>query len=138
MTRTTTKKLCWMLSATVIGVTAATTAEKPGKVTSTPKAAQGLRIAFLPTWGKYVARSAFDGKVDGIFNVTNALACGRFLGQRYRDRGNVICILGGNKAPSTPQAVAIWPAMTRGIAEEGGGREDYSKVLMRSTLRFAN
>lgn len=44
-------------------------------------AAQGLRIGFLPTWGKYVTSSGFDGKVDGIFNVTNALAYGRFLGQ---------------------------------------------------------
>lgn len=93
-------------------------------------AARGLRLGFLPTWGKYVTTSAFDGKVDGIFNVTNALAYGRFLGQRYRDRWNVIWILGGDKAPSTPEAVAIWRAMARGIAEGVSGREDYAKVLM--------
>jgi hypothetical protein len=93
-------------------------------------AARGLRIGFLPTWGKYVTSSPFDGKVDGVFNVTNALVYGRFLGQRYRDRSNLIWILGGDKAPSTPEAVAVWRALARGIAEGVSGREDYAKVLM--------
>jgi len=93
-------------------------------------AARRLRIGLLPTWGKYVTSSAFDGKVDGIFNLANALAYGRFLGQRYRDRSNLIWILGGDKAPSTPEAVALWRALARGIAEGVSGREDYSTVLM--------
>jgi hypothetical protein len=92
--------------------------------------AQGLRIGFLPTWGKYVTSSSFDGKVDGIFNATNALAYGQFLGKRYRDRSNLIWILGGDKAPSTPEAVAIWRAMARGITLGVTGREDYDAVLM--------
>ncbi|MBL9139453.1 MAG: DUF4038 domain-containing protein [Verrucomicrobiales bacterium] len=92
-------------------------------------ATKGLRIGFLPTWGKYVTSSPFDGKVDGIFNVTNAVAYGRFLGQRYRDRSNLIWILGGDKAPSTPGAVAVWRALARGITEGvAGGNDD--AVLM--------
>jgi len=93
-------------------------------------AAQGLYVGFLPTWGKYVTSSPFDGKVDGIFNVANAEAYGRFLGERLRKRSNVIWILGGDKAPSTPEAVAIWRAMARGIALGVAGREDYDAVLM--------
>lgn len=93
-------------------------------------ASYGLYVGFLPTWGKYVTSSAFDGKVDGIFNTSNAFAYGRFLGMRYRDRSNLIWILGGDKAPSTPEAAAIWRAMARGIAEGISGHEDYSKVLM--------
>jgi len=87
-------------------------------------------VGFLPTWGKYVTSSPFDGKVDGIFNVANAEAYGRFLGERLRARSNVIWILGGDKAPSTPEAVAIWRAMARGIALGVSGREDYDAVLM--------
>ncbi|MCU0786394.1 MAG: glycoside hydrolase family 140 protein, partial [Verrucomicrobia bacterium] len=90
----------------------------------------GLYVGFLPTWGKYVTSSAFDGKVDGIFNVTNALAYGQFLGTRYRDRSNLIWILGGDKAPSTPEAAAIWRAMARGLALGATGREDDDRVLM--------
>jgi len=93
-------------------------------------AAHGMYVGFLPTWGKYVTSSPFDGKVDGIFNVANAEAYGRFLGQRLRSRSNVIWILGGDKAPSTPEAVAIWRALARGIALGVASREDYDAVLM--------
>jgi hypothetical protein len=92
-------------------------------------ATKGLRIGFLPTWGKYVTSSAFDGTVDGIFNATNAMTYGRFLGRRYRDRSNLIWILGGDKAPSTPDAVAVWRALARGVTEGvAGGNDD--AVLM--------
>ncbi len=93
-------------------------------------AAQGLYVGFLPTWGKYVTSSAFDGKVDGIFTVSNALAYGQFLGTRYRGRAHLVWILGGDKAPSTPEAVAIWRALARGIRLGVSGREDIDAVLM--------
>lgn len=92
--------------------------------------ANGLYVGFLPTWGKYATSSAFDGRVDGIFNVTNVLSYGRFLGERYRSRSNLIWILGGDKAPSTPEAVAVWRAMAKGITIGVAGREDYDAVLM--------
>lgn len=90
----------------------------------------GVYVGFLPTWGKYVTSSAFDGKVDGVFNAAKALAYGRFLGQRYRDRSHLIWILGGDRAPSTPEAVAVWRALAQGIALGVSGREDYDAVLM--------
>lgn len=93
-------------------------------------AVHGLYVGFLPTWGKYVTSSAFDGRVDGIFDVAKAEAYGRFLGERLRACSNVIWILGGDKAPSTPEAVDIWRAMGRGIAWGVAGREDYDAVLM--------
>lgn len=92
--------------------------------------ANGLYVGFLPTWGKYVTSHPFDGKVDGIFNTTNALNYGRFLGEKLRARSNLVWILGGDKAPSTPEAVAVWRAMAKGIALGVAGREDYDAVLM--------
>lgn len=93
-------------------------------------ATNGLYVGFLPTWGSHVTSSAFDGKVNGVFNTANALIYGRFLGERYRNRSNLIWILGGDKAPSTPEAVTIWRAMARGIVLGLTGREDYDAVLM--------
>jgi hypothetical protein len=93
-------------------------------------ASHGLYVGFLPTWGSYVTSSPFDGRVDGIFSVANAEAYGLFLGKRYRQRTNLIWILGGDKAPSTPEAVAIWRAMARGIRVGVAGREDTDRVLM--------
>lgn len=93
-------------------------------------AGNGLYVGFLPTWGKYVTSSPFDGRVDGIFNEANAFTYGRFLGQRYRHRSHLIWILGGDKAPSTPEAVAIWRAMARGIATGAVGRDDDGPLLM--------
>lgn len=92
--------------------------------------ARGLYVAFLPTWGSYVTKSAFDGDVSGIFNATNAHAYGRFLGRRFGRRPNLIWVIGGDKAPSTAAAVAVWRALARGIAEGVSGREDYAAVLM--------
>jgi hypothetical protein len=92
--------------------------------------ARGLYIALLPTWGKYVTSSPFEGKVDGIFNTTNALSFGRFVGERFRGRSNVIWILGGDKAPSTPEAVAIWGEMARGVTLGSTGHEDPAGVLL--------
>ncbi|HYG36710.1 MAG TPA: glycoside hydrolase family 140 protein [Clostridia bacterium] len=91
---------------------------------------KGLYVGLLPTWGKYVTPDAFNGKVDGIFNPTNAQVYGQFLGARYKDRRNIIWILGGDKAPSTPEALAIWRAMAKGIAIGVAGKEDFSACLM--------
>ncbi len=95
------------------------------------RAAQhGLYVALLPTWGRYVTRDYFDGKVNGIFTPANAESYGRFLGQRYRNASNIVWMLGGDRASPTEEAKAVWRAMVRGIAIGVSGREDYSKVLM--------
>jgi hypothetical protein len=93
-------------------------------------AEHGLYVGLLPTWGKYVTSSWQSGLVDGFFNVANAEAYGRFIGERFKDHANIIWILGGDKAAPTDEARAIWRSMARGIAVGVSGREDYSKVLM--------
>ena len=92
--------------------------------------ALGLYVGFLPTWGRYVTSDWFNGTVDGIFTVENALAYGRFLGVRYGDRPHMIWIIGGDRAAPTPKSRAIWRALARGIAIGVSEKEDYDKVLM--------
>jgi hypothetical protein len=93
-------------------------------------ARKGLYVGFLPTWGSHVTSAPFDGQVNGVFTVANAESYGRFLGERYGSLTHLIWILGGDKMPSTPEALAIWRALARGIALGVSGQEDYSRVLM--------
>jgi hypothetical protein len=73
-------------------------------------AEKGLYVGMLATWGKYVAIS---GAV--IFNAGNAFTYGEFLGQRYRDKPNIIWILGGDIDGDKDGTAAVWRAMAGGI-----------------------
>lgn len=92
------------------------------------KAAQyGIVIAFLPTWGDKVFKNTW-GKGPEIFNPDNARVYGRFLGDRYKNRENIVWILGGDRNPRDGSTdVAIWRAMAAGIEEGVGGAD---KALM--------
>ncbi|MDX2153122.1 MAG: glycoside hydrolase family 140 protein [Bryobacteraceae bacterium] len=79
-------------------------------------AALGLRIAMLPTWGRYWSRR--DPKLPVIFSPENARAYGRFLGKRYRERP-IIWVLGGDEDVRTPDERAVIDAMAEGLAEGG-------------------
>lgn len=76
----------------------------------------GLAIGFLPSWGRYWR----DGDAR-IFTPENALAYGRFLGQRYRD-ADIIWILGGDSNIRSSAERATINAMARGLREGDGGK----------------
>jgi len=79
---------------------------------------RGLFIGMLPTWGDKVTKAWGLGPV--IFEASNAREYGLFLGQRYRDRPNIIWILGGDR--DATDSVAVWSAMAEGLREGDGGR----------------
>ena len=88
----------------------------------------GLVVGLLPTWGDKINKAWGVGPV--IFtDEAKAERYGRFLGERYRDRENIIWILGGDRDFTGYEAIVR--AMARGVATGvGGGRPDYSKCLM--------
>ncbi|QIP15633.1 DUF4038 domain-containing protein [Spirosoma aureum] len=88
------------------------------------KAAQyGIVIGFLPTWGDKVFKNSW-GQGPEIFNQGNALVYGRYIGNRYKNRDNIVWILGGDRNPRDgSQDVAIWRAMADGIQEGVGGTD---------------
>lgn len=98
----------------------------------------GMYIGLLPTWGVHVTKDWRDGTermdargvVNGIFDAENAEVYGRFIGGRYKDRTNIIWILGGDRAASTEESKNVWRAMAKGIAIGVSGGEDYGRVLM--------
>jgi hypothetical protein len=86
-----------------------------------------LYIALLPTWGDKVYKDSW-GRGPEIFNPENAYAYGKWIGNRYKDKTNIIWIIGGDRDPRPDtQDVATWRTMAKGV-EEGVGGPD--KALM--------
>jgi hypothetical protein len=86
------------------------------------KAAQyNLNIAMLPTWGDKINKSTW-GKGPEIFNEKNAAVYGNWLANRYKNRTNIIWILGGDRQPRGEQDIAIWRAMGNAIMDATDGK----------------
>lgn len=87
----------------------------------------GLNIGLLPTWGDKVFKDRW-GTGPEIFNAENAKFYGKWIADRYKNRKNVIWILGGDRNPRAgSQDITLWRAMAAGITEAHGGND---KVLI--------
>jgi hypothetical protein len=78
----------------------------------------GLRIGFLPTWGRYWHDPVKDGRP--LFTPRNAAIYGEWLGRRYKDRG-LIWILGGDRPIDNEGQMAVLRALARGLRKGDGG-----------------
>ena len=80
-----------------------------------------LYIALLPTWGDKLYKNSW-GKGPEIFNPSNAYTYGKWIASRYKNRSNIIWVVGGDRSPrENTEDVAVWRAMARGIREGVGG-----------------
>lgn len=87
----------------------------------------GMYIALLPTWGDKLYRDSW-GTGPEVFNVENARKFGAWLGNRYRNKDNLIWIIGGDRNPREGSSdTAVWNQMAEGISEGVGG---YDNALM--------
>jgi hypothetical protein len=73
-----------------------------------------LNIALLPTWGDKVFKDKW-GKGPEIFTESNAVAYATWLANRYKNRTNIIWVLGGDRQPRGEADIAIWRAMGKAI-----------------------
>jgi len=89
-----------------------------------------LVIGLLPTWGDKVWKASW-GKGPEIFTPQNAKVYGRWLGQRYRNRKNIVWILGGDRIPQNEQQLNIWRQMAAGI-QEGLGRAQQAVITFHT------
>ncbi len=69
-------------------------------------AAKGMYVGFLPSWGNHLEGT--------MFNTTNARTYGQFLANRYKDKPNIIWIMGGDRNPDET-IKQKWNAMAEGI-----------------------
>lgn len=88
------------------------------------KAAEyGIVVGLLPTWGDKLNKGGW-GKGPEVFDVANARTYGRWIGDRYKNRQNIIWVLGGDRNPRDgSQDVAVWGAMAGGIEAGVGGAD---------------
>lgn len=87
------------------------------------KAAElGLYIGLLPTWGDKIYKDNW-GQGPEIFTTENAKIYGRWLGNRYKNKKNIIWILGGDRNPRNENDIAIWRSMASGIVDAVGGND---------------
>jgi hypothetical protein len=83
-----------------------------------------LYIALLPTWGDKVFKNSW-GVGPEIFNETNGYAYAKCIGARYKDRTNIIWVVGGDRSPrDNSHDVAIWRAMAKGIVDGVGNADN--------------
>ena len=81
-------------------------------------AQMGLFIGLLPTWG-----SNFNpewAKCSAIFTPENARAYGEWIARRYKDKWNIIWILGGDRPLKTQEHREIIRAMGEAIRSVDG------------------
>jgi hypothetical protein len=83
-------------------------------------AENGIYLAMVVLWGgSWVSRD--KEKVT----AAEAETYGEFIGQRYKDKSNVVYILGGDEGASSDLQRSIWNAVAKGIAVGTNGREEY-------------
>ncbi len=77
-------------------------------------AENGLFVALLPTWGDKI--NLCWGKGPVIFDEENAYLYGKWIADRYKDRWNIIWMLGGDR-PLEASHRAVIDSMARGIRQ---------------------
>ncbi len=75
-------------------------------------AQKGIYIGLLPTWGDKLDKKWGVG--PEIFDVNNARIYGQWIGERYKDRVNIIWINGGDRSGNNKNG-RIWNAIAEGI-----------------------
>lgn len=83
-----------------------------------------MYVALLPTWGDKLNTKSW-GIGPEIFTVKNARSYGQWIGNRYKDRNNILWIIGGDRTPrEDSDDVKIWKEMAEGIVESVGGNDN--------------
>lgn len=96
----------------------------------------GLYIGLLPMWGDNVT-SCYNYETIIFHTEEQMYEYGRYIGNRLKDKKNVIYILGGDRPAAGIGSdgepfdhISLYDAQARGIAEGICGEEDYTCCLM--------
>lgn len=92
-------------------------------------AENGLIINILPVFG------IAEGRGYNLLNRYNAYTYGLFLGERFKDKSNLIWCMGGDVLAETKRQKKVWNLLARGVTEGVAGIEDYNKTLMTYHVR---
>lgn len=79
----------------------------------------GFYVLLLPVWGQLVVGDDWGGGIyEKVVREDNAYAYGQWIGQRYKDRGNILWCLGGDRMPihKGTDYRNVWRRMAEGLA----------------------
>ena len=99
-------------------------------------ASYNINIALLPTWGDKIFKDRW-GIGPEIFNEQNAAVYAQWLARRYKNKKNIIWILGGDRIPRNETDKNIWRAMGRAIKKETDNKAIISFHPQPNTLGSA-
>lgn len=86
-------------------------------------ASYNIYIALLPTWGDKLFKD-FWGTGPEIFNTDNAYSYGKWIGNRFKDKTNIIWIIGGDRDPrENSKDVEVWRSLAKGVTEAIGSAD---------------
>jgi hypothetical protein len=78
---------------------------------------KNIHVALLPTWGDKLFKNSW-GTGPEIFSPQTAYTYGKWIGNRYKDRHNLIWMLGGDRNPrESSEDLEVWNQMAKGIRE---------------------
>ncbi len=87
-------------------------------------AQEGLQLLFLPVFG------TVEGDAYNFISVDNAYDYGLFIGNRYKDKSNLIWCIGGDVLADNDLKKQVWNELARGINMGVAGNDDYTETLM--------
>lgn len=76
-----------------------------------------INLAILPIWGRQIEEDHPTLKNKKIFNEQSAYTYGLFLGRRYKNKSNIIWVLGGDATPEGYKK--LWDSLAKGIKAGG-------------------
>ena len=101
---------------------------------------KGMCVVLLPAWGCCIAGGYRDGAstADIIFDIHTAYGYGHWIGQRFRNKKNIIWMMGGDRSAvyGDRDYREVFRAMAEGVADgvngikQQDGKADYSTTLM--------
>ena len=89
----------------------------------------GIYINLLPIFG------LAEGEGYNVISPDNAYEYGKFIGNRFKDKKNIIWCMGGDVLADNDLRKSIWNLLAKGVTEGVAGEEDYSKTLMTFHVR---
>ncbi|MBO5999650.1 MAG: DUF4038 domain-containing protein [Lachnospiraceae bacterium] len=86
----------------------------------------GFYVLLLPVWGQLVVGSDWSGNTfEKTVTLDNAYGYGCFIGERYKDRTNILWCLGGDRQPvhAGVDYKDVWRRMAEGLAKGVTGKD---------------
>jgi hypothetical protein len=96
--------------------------------------AYGLKIALTAFAVGWTESGLHDGGFR-FLNVSNAYTYGRWIGQRYANRSNIIWVLGWDNPVNTAGEDTIWQEMGRGIKDGAGSQ---ALITFHTSIEWPN